>query len=877
MTSTEAKTDDATEKKEEKEKVTEKKEEKVSVSQLFDLLGSLRSVLSRNTNICVEEKSYGVNGYGPNSWSPVISDKITTRYEVITIGADRTPYVVRKPIVEMKITKIDDLYSEISRVFNVLLNQTMIFMKEPPSLRLINHQCSEPESLGIPYSRLLESGINPNEVNNALHRFLMPTRRMDNFNYSDGYIFNGLGIGEEMRDFFDIAQREMRVLSQSIETEELRTRNHIPDTVKLPLYGNNVMFEVVMNPFLITNMYDHLPRSMRFASSMILELQKPDVTLGPIDINTLQKTASISLTRSSSISAMFSIDYTPDMSDAINAYLMSLIMPGLIEFDIDLSDINPADNPLRMVTACLSKLLLSRSAIQRWNSVTGRGVRVVEHAIVEACTSAQILTPAAHMGMFPLNRVHAVPNIHINDLNGIVTDDTGAGWREGAIQRFAAHPVDMPYAECSYRQRYVHDIENVLDLESPDRTFHFNNWRVAATASNLLSVANRNGEDRASYSGVSQVFKLLANRIFDFYAVINEYNLLNWYSSLRPSENVMNAIYDDGSEEPTVVTLNGKTILYLAKCLCRDTQIVRRTPVLAQMKAECALARDCAESAIKAHIYAEVNRIYGIPENSFRAPERVTMIKPSKGPLHEHLCLLISSGLASSVGPFYNCVINTPMYELMVALINVILENPIDFGILPSIELATQVADRSVRALEAYARNNIPYTNIGVFERDAGNMLAALARERVSFEHMTPLINAYSLQQTIRDLSSTGVLELAIPMSFEVNTRSIIEECDRDLLKVKYDPKRRDNNLRFCINWSKCTINVTDVDRDKLTRPDLYILNFSTINRVSIPQIHGNKIFMSATQWLANIEREATRCVYVRTDNVHIKTIFDRS
>lgn len=849
----------------------------VTASQLFDLLGSLREVLSRSTNICVEEREYKSNGYGPKPWVPVIVEEVTSRYSIILVGADRIPYVIKNPLISLKIERIDDLITEIIRAVKETLTNSLRFVREPPSLRMMDQQRIEPEKIGFPYTDLLMSNMDVDLIHNAVHRFLNPTRRRENFNYSDGYVFNGSHIEDALRESYDVSQREMRILADTIEREELRTRKEIPDDVAKPIFSNNVLFEIVMNPFIITSMFDALPRRMRFSSSLVIELQKPDVQLGPIDANTLQKTASVSLTKSMSVTSMFSIDYTPDMSDQISAFIMSLIVPGLIEFDVDLSDINVSDHALRALTGALAKLLFSRNDSQRWNNITHRGARVVEQTIVDACVTANVLAIAPHPGPFPLNRVNPVHNVNLTYFDELVTDGTGKGWREGNVRRYAPHPPDLPYATCCNRQRYVHDIESVDELDQPDRIMHFNAWNVATALSSLLSATNKHGEGKSSYAGIPQIFKLLANRIFDFYAVINEYNALNWYTSLRLSEESMDDIYSDGSEEPTIITINGKTILYLAKSLCKTTSILRRVPYLSQAKAECALARDCVESAMKNHIINEVIRIYEIPDNSFKRSDIVRLILPDEGPLYSHLCLLLDSGLASTIGPFYECIRNSPMYDITMEIANTILNNPIDYGILPSIELATRVCDRSVRALELYAINNRPYTNIGTFEEHAPNdNLSNAVRTQMSFRQMQPLVNTFNLQQTIRDLSTYGVVNLSLPFPYTVDSRKVIDESRDHVLDIMYDAKRPDNNLRHCLKWRACSINITDVERQELRRPDLYILNFSTINRTSIPDRFGRRILMSAIDWLNNLDQEVVNCVYVRTDNVVISSVFER-
>ncbi|KAJ8728932.1 hypothetical protein PYW07_006628 [Mythimna separata] len=239
--------------------------------------------------------------------------------------------------------------------------------------------------------------------------------------------------------------------------------------------------------------------------------------------------------------------------------------------------------------------------------------------------------------------------------------------------------------------------------------------------------------------------------------------------------------------------------------------VTLRVPYLAQARAECAISRDASESAVKARIFDDISRKYAIPENSFRRSERIEFIAPKEGPLADHLTLLAKSGLSSRVGAFYESVLHNPFTEIMLELADAIVNNPIDYGILPSIELGTQVADRSTPTLERYARNNLPYTNIGIFENEELDPAMARApRTQLSLQHVTQMFATFNVQHSIRNYSARGVVVLNIPIPFIINTNSIIPECDGEILQVTYDSKRVDNNPRKNLTWRACNINLTE-------------------------------------------------------------------
>lgn len=606
------------EKRENKDNSILEEKKEIRLEQIFDILGSLRSIISSSTNISIEEKEYGVNGYGPCSWMPSISSSIESRYEVMSIGLNKCPFIIRKPISFSKITDIDSYINVVYDNVQDLLIKTSVFIHEPPTMRMLEDLYVDPELLGFPYGKLMTTNSDVNLIQNAVARFLNPTRRVDNFNYSDGYVFTGMSNQKVLTTFFDISQREMRSLANTIDLEELRTRDGIPDSVRRPLLQNNALYEVVANPFVITSMFNGLPRPMHFSSGLILELQKPDVLLGPIDTGVLQKNASLSMTRTVSINALFAIDYTPDMNDAINAYFMSIIVPGLIHFDIDMSDINAEDLPMRAFCALGSKLLFSFSDSSRWNNLNMRSARSVERAILLSGVSSRILQPLADMGPLPLNNAIPNPDSKLKNYALLITGNDGSGWREGPFQRYSENPMRMPYVQCARRQKYVHDYDDKRIVDFEDLQIESTNWGVGKAGRSFLSAMEQFGGGKAMYNGTTSIFRVLAQRIFEFFAVINDYNRKNWYSALRLSDRMIDELYTGSSKEPVIVTIKGKTILYLMKALSKDTVIERKVPYLAQIKAECAIARDCLESATREHVYERINRKIDIPVNSFK-------------------------------------------------------------------------------------------------------------------------------------------------------------------------------------------------------------------------------------------------------------------
>lgn len=866
--------EDAEQKEVDRESLNAKVIEKVFIEmEKFNMIDTLKNVIASSTTIGIEECDYRVNGYGPNSWAPKISESVKPRFRILTIGEDRIPYVIREPLHQPKVTDVDSFINETYGIVTSQLSEAMVFFREPANMRMLNAQYAEPENIGIPYSALLETNIDVNMLQTALIRYLSPVRRRENFNFSDGYIFNGSHCVDAMRDFFDISQREMRQVSITIENEELRTRNNIPDTVRMPVHGNNVLYEVIVNPFQLNGLFSHLPRRMKFSSSLVTELQAFNFGFTVIDTSILQKSASISITRSTSINALFSISYTPDMSTACTAYMLSLINPGLIEFDIDISDIDPNDYPLRLMCALSAKILFARSATTRWNSVSRRGLREVEQAIMESALSSRAFTLNDPNNPNILRRITPVPEANLRNFAHLHTDETGLGWREGPQQRYAEHPADMPYRECARRQLYVHDIDDVSQLETDVRLLAFHNWSAASAASALLSAMARAGEDRSNYNGVAQVYKILSGRLFNFYAAINEYNKHNWYSALRLTDIDMNTLYADGTEEVCSVTMKGKTILFLMKALSEKTVHERRVPYLTQVRAECGMARDCVESASKQHVLEAIKHKLAIPENSFTRSDSLKFITPEKGPLSLHLDLVTKSGMASLCTEFYACVRNASMSQLMNAIADDVLNHLIEYGLLEAVHLSTRVANRSVAHLAEYTTRNIPYTNIGTFE---GDEFARMPRHPIRLIDLGLFVNEFRVKQVLRDYSCSGVVELSLPIPYVITTNIIVGDLSDDIIQVTYDTGRRDNNVRHCIKWRAAVLNITDIDRNRLARPDLYVTNFSTIDRISIPNECGSKILRKAEEWLRDIGEEAVRCVYIRTDNIKIVSIFSR-
>lgn len=76
----------------------------------------------------------------------------------------------------------------------------------------------------------------------------------------------------------------------------------------------------------------------------------------------------------------------------------------------------------------------------------------------------------------------------------------------------------------------------------------------------------------------------------------------------------MDHMYQDGSKEESIVNISAKTIFYLMKSLSNESKVERKRSYMDQVKAECGIARDCVDSAIRAYII-EAHRRLNLPEN----------------------------------------------------------------------------------------------------------------------------------------------------------------------------------------------------------------------------------------------------------------------
>lgn len=122
--------------------------------------------------------------------------------------------------------------------------------------------------------------------------------------------------------------------------------------------------------------------------------------------------------------------------------------------------------------------------------------------------------------------------------------------------------------------------------------------------------------------------------------------------------------------------------------------------------------RDCVETYAREALIREASERYGIQMDHFTRRERAELTHPRTGPLSKILSHIRKSGYASRIGDFSSVSQHLTITEVHMAANRIVLENPLHFGISPSVVLSPRIPRRRMETLRELSNRQSPYTNV---------------------------------------------------------------------------------------------------------------------------------------------------------------------
>lgn len=841
----------------------------ITVQAITDLLVTLRSVLYSSDTLVIAQQNYDIGSYGPKEIMIKIVDSYPCYYRVLPIGPERVGHVLIDPRYAESFDSFDAFLLSSLNIIERVLTNSQVMLKLPDMMPVGDLQVHDPAKLGLPMSSIYLTGFPANGVQSVIGPLCRSMPTANQF-IALVNVFDPINAPELSERLLRISMQDMPTLCNVIETFYKYTLDgRLPDKNPVQL-NQNILLGVIPAPWNLNRMYEFMPRRARFSSELALEVLGPGISLTPVAASYINTLAGTSMMRAGIVSGFNQIGMSAEMKPAISAFMTSLIIPGWICFDVDLSDIDSTSSNMRLAAALAAKLLLNYHPEGRFNSISDAGIVAVETEILRACLESRQFEAVGERGRWPLDNVFPLNlgrNRAVHHFDDLKTADTSRGWRESGEARIAPTPEDVPYPSCQLRQLCVTEIDRKSECETDIAILQKSQWGVMRGAVELSRVM-ANAPQRAAMGGFDAVLQAVCNRLFDFFVAVNDYNRKNWYSGLRLSERETGRMYADEQESPCHVRISGKTLLFLLKSLNKDSVLERPMTFPQQISAECGMMVDCVETRFRHQFLRGMLEKFNIPEELYRRSELSKMAMPKEGPLAKYLLVLNQLGLLGDVSRLTEFVITSRLYAYYMATSGLFLDNMLHFGILPTMQIKTTVVRGRLQTMKDLARVGNPYTNFGsaTEEREARVITAPNLRD---------LITDFSVMETIRETSIERPLLISLPFSYDLKVGGPIP-APSDVLIVRYDQINMERDIRRTLRFNKQEIQFIPMDPVKLQRPDLYVSGMSPVNTSNIPYRYLGQLHKAFPEWLGGMATDARVVSASLRGQILFASIFER-
>lgn len=843
-------------------------------SGLLNAISALRNIMRAAHNFHSEIPEITAIGYGPNDWRIAFDSSYTPCYNTMTIGDEKRVYMLRNQRVNSNFSNFDEFILTRMASLESLVPELLTLFREPPPVFMDGITGIDPADLGFPFAGMCEGNTDYEIISRAISPYCRPTREK-NPHYSTVSVLSGFNLSNAQRQVIHIARDEMKHMRRTINIFIDYTTDGAGDDALPPPVTQNMLFDISACPYHLNLMFDKLPRGLALCHALTVGALNVDAELEVISPGTMCTLASVSATRATAASDLINVSFSPSMVDAINAWILSLLSPGLVAFDLDFGDLDHDAVHIRAIAGLAAKLLLSYHVSERWCNITEQGIHVAESAIVSAGSRSRILE---YIGggdcNFPMDNYKPIKPGPLRYAE-LCTRNDGNGWMNGPFCRMAMHPEENIYPACTLRQKHVHDFDDLRSSRADRLESESNLWQTGSAVVGYVR-ALANGTDTAgAYSGMSMLMITCVTRIFQGFAVVNDFNRKNWYTGFRPTEALMEDPFHDGSGEKVIVTMSGKTLLYLLKSFSFKLKLVRKNDIYQQLKAECAITRDCVDTLIRQEMFDRILSRYQIPRELYRSSEVIQLIAPKSGPIRQHIDLCLKSALSSRILDYYSFVSNLPMVDPLRTLITVVIENPAVFGASEHTLMYARLRKIRLEGLKELAKRSLPYMNVADPEDiDPDGLLEPTLD--VGVAQLSNLITKYSTHTTLSESARDRIIRLNFPLPLRMEKSMVVVEGNIPV-EVDYAKTKLHHNFRENVTFHPTTLQVVDINESDLRKPDLYLKNFSNLELMYIPRETACALMMPLEGWLCNISQYVDRRTMVRTDLVRVTNIFERT
>lgn len=774
--------------------------EKVSgIEVLFEVISRLRIVLDKTVNVAFGSKVVPLSSFmdkgtlvikiieSVNGHLTVWYDDNNDRRYILTSCKDKITF---SNINEFVSAVISDYRGECASSMNVLM--------EPERESVLqNSRCYKPEALGFPFSDAIKLGLIDDRYRAALNNLLQGREIPDgNPSFISTSVFEYVRRGEVRDRIIHYAlgnsERVVNLYREAVCIHNAALGLQDPDIRNLGGFETlNPTYE--FNSF--QGILDAMPRGgyvLRYET--VTAISGFSATLSPIPTGDLMKSAGASATKASWISDITTNSYHDDMGPEIAGFFASLIVPGEVIFDLDLSDIPESAIELRAIAALGSFFFTLFNSNSTFVNSTAESIITAQRAIVRLGLQNGVFKQVMARGAWPLDDVE-YQHGPINDLNGLRVIDGRAGINQAGYQ-YAADGMVRLFPNCGRRINYA---INYDDYRAYSNEVHGTNmWSVYSAINNFIS-KNKNMSYLATY------FNVVSKNIQDFYVRVNEHSKTRWYSALRNDAQVQgrrNA--RESSQHAIRTTLRGHTILYLMRSL-NGKELIPNYPFKDILKLSAGSIRVMSDFAMERNIVENLLNELGV-RREFTIGDVLKLVNNDE-PMVKYIL---------EIGKFFNessklsirwlePFLRHELTDCFAPLQNRMIHDLVPKGVLPRIVSHLHINGFTRDVIDVHIRNRSIYVNIfdGECEPVGSNDLARIIENR-AFKHM------------LHD-SMNEPLEILFPLPYELEYKfsestesycfSINDKSLLPLIKERLEIKKfklyllsYDNRIYHCLD-----------------------------------------------------------------------------
>lgn len=842
------------------------------VTDIFAKLASLNSIITKGHHIDISYTDNEIFNLGANELPIKIIDKEECYWSVEGFGDRNVPYLFRKDFSGSNFGGLEEYIGFRISLADKLLGLASVILLEPDTVPSQRGDQYTPDSVGIPMNEIsLHNGSNPSKYVEALHNFLKPLPIPDDINmpYTRPINIAAPSFICYLRElFYSLTDTTSTQIRTSFLRQYTQVNNGLtPDVFPQMPDPRRKMFPIA-SPQHLCSIYSKIPLSMELCYVLCCRVLVPEIIVSPLNSLALNYNIASTTNKLSLCSVVSNLTFSSSWDEPQFAFFSSFFFPGVVELDIDFSDVPTTGDSMRVVYALICKLMLQYDRnLDIWRNVSEASVNSIDRTILKFMESkGYIEYRGANRSVVSYNDYVLMPHKRYKGVYWpeMKTSSTGRGWMNCRGPHYGPNVDVNIYNGCMPRMLFLAPFDDPLNADTEAATPTVNDIPIYRAIYELLEAVPGSGGS-TEFTSLPAFFKICFENFMEFMFTVNNYNRLNWYSGLRPNQE-----YSRNSDSFTRckkrVVMPSQCIGYLFRSVSRNCLKGRKVDYVTQFKLESAMMHDYIKFETKRNFVTTIlsNHIKILDE--FNTSEIMKMSMPEKGPIATFFRFLSNVRELSHVSPNPAWDANNKLISFYREIYNTSLALTTPVGVLSSCIIKPRMFDfkQEVTAIMASASSSRPY----ILD------LTGTADTEWDIKTIQRLIINTGFSEQMRMNAAKGI-KFDIPIKFEcVRTES--PNTEEIPFHVTYEgvPRTVRNNLKIL----KVKFYIASVDSNALaTNRDKILGTLPLMTSFAIDFNVLKDIVYDVPNWIQNIQNSSNSgtVTCVRLKQLEFRSFYD--